>query len=283
MTYKRLKWLILWTPTLTIALWEYLRHTLLLPYLSMNLGNALAPVIVMTVTATLLLRLFRMLEDAQDTLQRSKAAEAAYEEREQLARELHDGISQSLFLLSVKLDKLERADDPQLAAETMGQLRRTVKHVYDDVRQSIAGLRGEPSHADAQWMQAVRGMAAELERGGLRVELDWRLTDARLSGKEKVQLLAIVREAMQNARKHAGASRLRVQAASVGESAFRCAVADDGAGADPERLFAKGCYGVRMMQGRAAEMGWRFTVRRAGADEPWSGGRGTVVEVEKEG
>ncbi|SFJ01867.1 two-component system, NarL family, nitrate/nitrite sensor histidine kinase NarQ [Paenibacillus sp. UNC496MF] len=283
MTYKRLKWLILWTPTLTIALWEYLRHTLLLPYLSMDLGNALAPVIVMTVTATLLLRLFRMLEDTQDTLQRSKAAEAAFEEREQLARELHDGISQSLFLLSVKLDKLEHAKDPELAAETMGQLRRTVKHVYDDVRQSIAALRSEPSRTDVQWMRAVRDMAAELELGGLRVELDWQLADARLSGKEKVQLIAIVREAMQNARKHAGASRLRVQAAAGGEAAFRCTVADDGAGADPERLFAKGRYGVRMMQGRAAEMGWRFAVRPAGADDAWSGGRGTVVEVEKEG
>ncbi|QHT62671.1 sensor histidine kinase [Paenibacillus lycopersici] len=278
MTYKRIKWLILWTPTLTVALWEYLRHTLLLPYLSMDLGNALTPVIVITVTATLVIKLFRMLEVTQETLQRSKSAEAAFMEREQLARELHDGISQSLFLVSVKLDKLEHAKDPEHAAETAQQLRRTVKHVYEDVRQSIASLRSEPSRTEVQWMQAVREMAGELALGGLRVELDWQLADSRLSGKEKVELLAIVREAMLNVRKHAGASRLTVRAVPGDRSdgAFRCTVSDDGVGAEPEQLMAKGRYGVRMMQGRAADMGWQFSVRRA--DDG-----GTIVEVVKEG
>lgn len=278
MTYKRIKWLILWTPTLTVALWEYLRHTLLLPYLSMDLGNALTPVIVITVTATLVIKLFRMLEVTQETLQRSKSAEAAFMEREQLARELHDGISQSLFLVSVKLDKLEHAKDPEHVAETAQQLRRTVKHVYEDVRQSIASLRSEPSRTEVQWMQAVREMAGELALGGLRVELDWQLADSRLSGKEKVELLAIVREAMLNVRKHAGASRLTVRAVPGDRSdgAFRCTVSDDGVGAEPEQLMAKGRYGVRMMQGRAADMGWQFSVRRA--DDA-----GTIVEVVKEG
>ncbi|QHW33336.1 sensor histidine kinase [Paenibacillus rhizovicinus] len=279
MTYKRIKWLILWTPTLTVAIWEYLRHTLLLPYLSMGLGNALTPVIVITVTATLLIKLFNMLEDTQETLQRSKSAEAAFMEREQLARELHDGISQSLFLVSVKLDKLEHAKDPGHAAETAQQLRRTVKHVYEDVRQSIAGLRSEPSRTDVQWMQAVREMADELALGGLNVELDWQLADSRLTGKEKVELLAIVREAMLNVRKHAGASGLTVRAVpgdGLSDEAFRCTVSDDGIGAEPGQLLAKGRYGVRMMQGRAAAMGWQFTVCRA--DEG-----GTVVEVVKRG
>ncbi|MBM7566799.1 sensor histidine kinase [Paenibacillus sacheonensis] len=288
MTYKRIKWLILWTPTLTVALWEYLRHTLLLPYLSMGLGNALTPLIVITVTATLLLKLFRMLEDTQETLQQSKAAEAAFMEREQLARELHDGISQSLFLLSVKLDKLEQARDPELVADTAQQLRRTVKHVYEDVRQSIASLRSEPSKTDVQWMQAVRDMAAELSLGGLHVELDWRLTDAKLTGKEKVELLAIVREAMLNVQKHAGASRLVVRAVTGNdgdEASFRCTVRDDGVGAEPEQLMAKGRYGVRMMQGRADAMGWQFSVRSVGSAEERDGssGGGTIVEVLKGG
>ncbi|WP_308635650.1 sensor histidine kinase [Paenibacillus silvisoli] len=276
MTYKRIKWLILWTPTLTIALWEYVRHALLLPYISMDLGNALAPVIVMTVTATLLIKLFRMLEATSDSLQQAKAAEAAFVEREQLARELHDGISQSLFLLSVKLDKLEQAKDNEAVQETAQQLRRTVRHVYEDVRQSIASLRSEPSKTDVQWMQAVREMAEELRRGGLAVALDWRLTDGRLTGKEKIELLAIVREAMLNVRKHANASQLRVLADESEDGGFLCTVADDGIGAEPAQLSAKGRYGVRMMRDRAKTMGWQFQVR-AGED-----GLGTVVEVMKE-
>ena len=46
MSYKQMKWLILIIPTLTIGIWEYVRHEFLLPYISMDLGNLLAPVIV---------------------------------------------------------------------------------------------------------------------------------------------------------------------------------------------------------------------------------------------
>ncbi|AZN42858.1 sensor histidine kinase [Paenibacillus albus] len=279
-SYKRIKWFILWTPTLTIALWEYLRHTILLPYVSMDLGNWLTPVIVMTVTATLVIKLFRMLEETNESLQQAKSAKAAFMEREQLARELHDGISQSLFLLSVKLDKLEHAKDNEQVMETAQQLRRTVRHVYEDVRQSIASLRSEPSRTDVQWMQAVREMAEELRRGGLDAQLDWRLGDSRLSGKEKVELLAIVREAMLNVQKHAQATQLIVCAEPEGNAAgteFRCTITDDGIGALPEQLSAKGRYGIRMMRDRAEAMGWQFHVR---SREELT--QGTTVEVIKE-
>jgi two-component system nitrate/nitrite sensor histidine kinase NarQ len=283
MPYKRIKWLILWTPTVTIALWEYVRHVFLLPYVSMDLGNVLAPVIILTVTATLGRKLFGMLEHTSELLQQERAAKAALIEREQLARELHDGISQSLFLLSVKLDKLEHAQDSEHMKETTGQIRRTVRHVYEDVRQWIDGLRSTPSKTDVQWMDAVREMAEELRRGGLQVELDWRLADSRLTGKEKVELLSIVREAMLNVQKHACASRLTVRAVpegAAGDGAFSCTVEDDGVGAEEDRLAAKGRYGVRMMRDRAAAMGWNFAIRRTDtrADGPESG---TIVEVTK--
>lgn len=280
MSYKRIKWFILWTPTLTIALWEYLRHTVLLPFVSMELGNWLTPVIVITVTATLVIKLFQMLEETNESLQQAKSTRAAFMEREQLARELHDGISQSLFLLSVKLDKLEHAKDNEQVMETAQQLRRTVRHVYEDVRQSIASLRSEPSRTDVQWMQAVREMADELRRGGLDVQLDWRLGDSWLSSKEKVELLAIIREAMLNVQKHANASQLIVSAVPEEAEAgagFRCTIADDGIGALEEQLSAKGRYGVRMMRDRAESMGWKFQVR--GREELV---QGTVVEVIKE-
>ncbi|REE85099.1 two-component system nitrate/nitrite sensor histidine kinase NarQ [Paenibacillus taihuensis] len=280
MSYKRIKWFILWTPSLTIALWEYLRHTILLPYVSMELGNWLTPVIVMTVTATLVIKLFQMLEETNDSLQQAKSAKAAFMEREQLARELHDGISQSLFLLSVKLDKLEHAKDNEQVMETAHQLRRTVRHVYDDVRQSIASLRSEPTRTDVQWMQAVREMADELRRGGLDAQLDWRLGDSLLSSKEKVELLAIVREAMLNVQKHAHAAQLIVQAVpdeAAEGTGFHCTIADDGVGARVEQLTAKGRFGVRMMRDRAEAMGWQFQVR---SQEEL--GQGTIVEVIKE-
>ena len=103
LSYRWLKRLILWTPTITIGLWEYIRHAFLLPYVTMELGNLLAPFIVLAVTVTLLRGLFAKLEETQEALQRERLLKTALEEREQLARELHDGISQSLFLLSVSI------------------------------------------------------------------------------------------------------------------------------------------------------------------------------------
>ncbi|BBH24912.1 hypothetical protein Back11_62570 [Paenibacillus baekrokdamisoli] len=286
MPYKRIKWFILWTPTLTIALWEYIRHTFLLPYISMDLGNVLAPVIVLTVTMTLVQKLFHLLEQTNDSLQRERLVKAALLEREQLARELHDGISQSLFLLSVKLDKLEHTEDLESIQATAQQIRKTVKHVYDDVRQSIAGLQSEPSMTEMQWMQAVTEMAAEIRLGGLQVELDWQLTETHLTSKEKIELLAIVREAMLNVRKHAHASRLCIQAVpeveSTVEEGFHCTITDDGIGADEQLLEAKGRYGVRMMRDRAQAMGWKFDVQNQNhrIDDKRVG---TVVSVRKEG
>jgi len=100
-SYKQIKWLILIIPTLTIGLWEYVRHEFLLPYISMELGNVLAPIIVFLVTILFLTQLFDILERNQKELERAKALQAALEEREKIARELHDGIAQSLFLINV--------------------------------------------------------------------------------------------------------------------------------------------------------------------------------------
>lgn len=268
MYYKRIKWLILWIPTVTIALWEYVRHAFLLPYISMDLGNMLAPVIVLIVTVTLVRSLMRMLEEAHESLQRERAVKAALVEREQMARELHDGISQSLFLLAVKLDRLEKETEGGPAAQTAAQLRGTVRRVFEDVRQSIASLRSEPTLADTEWMQPVVQLAGEMaESDGLQVEMDWRLSELGLTNKQKVELIAIIREAMLNVQKHAGATRMLVRSEQTEGGGFRCMVEDDGAGAEPGELMSKGRYGIRMMQDRAEEMSWRLELGPARENE----------------
>ena len=99
MTYKQLKWFILLIPTVTVGVWEYVRHEYLLPYISMEVGNWLTPVIVLFVTFTLLTRFFKKLETIQEELRIERAEKAVLEERERIASNLHDGMAQSLFLL----------------------------------------------------------------------------------------------------------------------------------------------------------------------------------------
>ncbi|PZD94824.1 sensor histidine kinase [Paenibacillus sambharensis] len=281
MTYKQIKYLILWIPTVTIGLWEYLRHTVLLPYISMELGNVLAPVLVLLVTVTLLRKLFTILEETQEALHRERLTKAGLEEREQLARELHDGISQSLFLMSVKLDKLDRAESDEDLKRVSEQIRSTVRRVYEDVRQSIANLQHPPAAVNSSWQQTIEAVIAEaLSGSGLKADLDWRIPDHLLTIREKVELVAIIREALLNARKHAEADNVRIFCEPAGSmGGFRCMVGDNGKGTEAHRLHSAGCFGIRMMESRAAEMGWSLTID-SGLDQLTGG---TVVTITKRG
>lgn len=273
MTYKQMKWLILTIPTLTIGLWEYIRHDLLLSYISMELGNWLAPVFVLLVSLLLLTKLFRMIEHNQEELNRSKAMRAVLEEREKLARELHDGIAQSLFFLNAQVMQLEKknlADGPSL-----DKMKESVHRTNDYVRQAIANLRHTADSDKAPWLQGVESLIQELRlETALRIESDWRIPEAMLTSKEKVELLAIIREALLNCYKHSGASRVSLRAETVG-GGWICTVSDDGVGFDPDKAGGKSRYGLRMMQDRARQMAWRVSFERAGGE--------TKVTIRKEG
>jgi signal transduction histidine kinase len=271
-----IKWFILLIPTLTIGLWEYVRHAFLLPYFSMELGNFLAPFIVLAVTLTLVRSLFTRLEQSQQALQREKSTNAALEERERLARELHDGISQSLFLLAVKLDQLDEMKTEGPVRELAAGLRETVRVMHEDVRQAIANLRLPPSPAAAAWVVPLRELLGETaEMTEAQAEFIWSIPDASLTDKEKVELHACVREALINVRKHAKASHVFVIGESDDAGGFRCSVEDDGGGFGGDPLHAPGRFGLRMVRDRAKGMGWTFLAERRG-------GR-TVVELTKRG
>ncbi|MCD9024195.1 sensor histidine kinase [Cohnella silvisoli] len=273
---RRIKWLILLIPTLTIGLWEYVRHAFLLPYFSMDLGNLLAPFIVLAVTLTLVRSLFSRLEQSQQALQREKGANAALEERERLARELHDGISQSLFLLAVKLDQLDEMKTDGPVRDLAAGLRETVRVIHEDVRQAIANLRLPPSPAAAAWVVPLRELLGETaEITEAQAEFIWSIPDKSLTDKEKVELHACLREALINVRKHAKASKVFVIGETDGSGGFRCAVEDDGSGFGSDPMHAPGRFGLRMVRDRANGMGWTFHAERR-EDR-------TVVELLKRG
>ena len=197
MTYKQIKWLILIIPTLTIGIWEYVRHEFLLPYISMELGNWLAPVFVLIVTLLFLTKLFKMIEYNQEELNRAKAVQAVMEEREKIARELHDGIAQSLFFLNAQMTRMERMK--QAEELPMDKLKESVHRTNDYVRQAIANLRHAAKVDRNPWLQGVESLIDELRsETSLEFELTWEIPKHHLTSKEKVELLAIIREALFN-------------------------------------------------------------------------------------
>ncbi|SCW53426.1 two-component system, NarL family, nitrate/nitrite sensor histidine kinase NarQ [Paenibacillus tianmuensis] len=262
--YKHLKSLILIIPTLTIGIWEYVRHAFLLPYISMDLGNWLAPLLVYLVTMTLLRKLFALMEQLQEQLQQERAAKAALEEREKVASELHDGIAQSLFLLSVRVDRMEQSHAAPMG-ELYQSLRKTVHEVNDYVRQAINGLRYPVVPQAQPWMESIQHLIADFRKDtGIAVHLEWELSEERMTVKEKVELYATLREALINVFKHAAAANVWIQgkdAHGPGDG-WRCTVADDGQGFVSDPLSKKNGYGLKIIQDRATKMGWTFALGR---------------------
>lgn len=263
MTYKQIKWMILFIPTIIVGIWEYVRHQFLLPYISMDLGNWLTPVLVYLVSVTLLNRLFHMLEKIQQELQAERAAKVALEAREHLAKELHDGIAQSVFLLSVKVDRLEFTSEQAKYDKDLFQIRKTVHEVNRYVRQAIANLRyaaaSETMVAQRETMdEKVRQVADEVL---VPIEVEWSIPDELLSPKEKVELLASIREAVVNIQKHAQAARGWI----IGERlsnhpGWIVVIKDNGLGFKGDPYPLKDSYGLLIMQERAKEMNWDFRI-----------------------
>ncbi|NUU76143.1 sensor histidine kinase [Paenibacillus xylanilyticus] len=260
MSYKQIKWMILLIPTLTVGLWEYIRHQFLMPHLSMDAGNWLTPVIVYLVSVTLLSRLFKMLEGARAALEQERASKAALEARDQLARELHDGIAQSLFLLSVKTDKAERGLAGSGHEHEIQEIRETVHEVNAYVRQAIAQLRYVPGNAAVLTGASLHEQAESLIQEtvpGARVH--WVLDSTFFSPKEQVELLACIREGLINVRKHAQATEVRVEAEGNPFSWSVC-IQDNGVGVSGDPMHLKDRYGLRITKERAIQMGWSFTL-----------------------
>jgi len=277
MTYKQIKWMILFIPTLTVGVWEYIRHQFLLSYISMDLGNWLTPLIVYLVSITLLNKMFDMLERIQMELEVERSVTAALEAREQLAKELHDGIAQSLFLLSVKADRLEEHDvDQERHLHDVYQIRKTVHEVNRYVRQAIADLKYEPvedksalSHESME--SKLKKMVEDVP---IFISVDWSIPDNFLSPKEKIELLACIREAVINMEKHADATHGWIAGEGVKDN-WKVTIKDNGQGFVNNPLMHKDRYGLKIMKERAEALYW---VMELHSDHLY-----TSVELIKEG
>ncbi|RDW15831.1 two-component sensor histidine kinase [Oceanobacillus arenosus] len=274
MKYKQIKWLILFIPTITIAVWEYIRHEFLLSYISMEVGNFLSPILVFIVTLVFLRHLFSILERIQEELRRSKARKAALIEREKLARELHDGIAQSLFLLSVKMNKFGRKNhlehDPDFE-----KIKQTLQHVHEDTRQAITNLKYLPNEDTFSWTETIFQYVTELKNHHfMDVQLEWAIQENTLSSKEKVELFACIKEAVMNVIKHAKTNTVWIFSEQI-DNGWICQVKDQGIGITNEAIESGKGYGLQIIKDRASDMGWEFSMKHT-ANE-------TIMELKKEG
>jgi two-component system nitrate/nitrite sensor histidine kinase NarX len=181
-------------------------------------------------------------------------------ERERIARELHDGLSQVLGYVNTKSQAVDgllaagRIDDARIH---LGELSAAARSVYVDVRETILGLRS-PIGPDAGLVAAIRAHAAgfaESAKLAITVHATPEVERARLDPEVETQAFRIVAEALTNVRKHAGARRVTVDLRAAADR-LRVTVRDDGCGfsvAGPRD--GRPHYGLRSMTERATGVG----------------------------
>jgi signal transduction histidine kinase len=153
------------------------------------------------------------------------------EDRERIARDLHDGVIQSLFAVGIGLQGMAGLVADPLLADRIQQYVGEIDRVIGDVRSYIFGLR--PSVLTAgNLTNALEQLAHETqERTGVVVVVDVDLSvEAALAG-ASMQIVHIVREALSNVGRHAAAATCRIGIRREGESAV-VEIDDDGRGFD---------------------------------------------------
>jgi len=202
---------------------------------------------------------------------------AVVEERERIARELHDGIAQVLGYVNMKSQAIDGhlADGRIEEARTqVAELGSAARAVYIDVREAILGLRSpiEPGQGLGAAVEAYARRVAADSRFALDVDIAVEARDLRLDAETEAQAYRIVQEALTNVRKHAAARRVRVSMGVAGDR-LDLRVDDDGRGlAAGSTAGDVPGYGLRSMHERAASIGAVLDVR-----DGWRGG--VVVAV----
>lgn len=192
------------------------------------------------------------------------------EERQRIAKEIHDEPIQSLIHLCRQLDAAMQDGATGRLREDLSDLRALATGITEDLRRLSKGLR-PPSLDDLGLPAAVRRIASDLgRREGIDVELRVEGDRTRLGRDLELGLFRIAQEALNNVEKHAEASHVSVLLAFTHGEA-RLEVADDGHGFDTAGDWTRaGSLGLLGMQERATLLGGRLAVITAP-------GRGTRI------
>lgn len=182
-------------------------------------------------------------------------------ERTRLAREIHDGLAQTLGFLKLQAAQAENflaMNDTDRLQESLSTTYKVLSDAYLDVRQAIDGLRISPNGEGlSAWLKET---CLEFEENsGLPVSLDEFPTDENLPPEIQVQLIRIIQEALSNVRKHACATQAWVTYHQNGQD-FIIEVRDDGRGFSLEDIPSVSRYGLQGMRERSELIGADFQV-----------------------
>ena len=223
-------------------------------------------------TFSWILLLRRQVKTQTGIIVSQREREAVKDERQRIARELHDTVEQELAGLSIQLGSISGdIDETQTEARSSIQLaRKMLRHCREEARASIRDLRGIELE-----QRGLSGALQQLLPAAARGDADFQM---RITGEPSPidpvaenHLLRIAQESVANAARHASARTITVDLAHT-PTDVTLTIRDDGRGFDPSINAPDGHFGLQGIRERANKM-------QAGLDIESTPGEGTMIRV----
>jgi signal transduction histidine kinase len=195
--------------------------------------------------------------------------EAIIEERRRIAREIHDGVAQSLGYLNIKTKLVSDSvslDDTVQAVKGLSEIQKVVQGTYDDIRESIDQLSHEIRNVPI--ISALSTYIAEFGTNhGIKVDFDYPRPFPHISPVAELQLLRIAQEALTNIRRHAFATEVEIKLKRTDETVDMM-IKDNGQGFSLEKLKESppGYHGLNIIKERAETLGGELNITTSPGD-----------------
>ncbi|MBI4304776.1 MAG: GAF domain-containing sensor histidine kinase [Chloroflexi bacterium] len=211
-------------------------------------------------------------------LQQAVQESAVLQERERIAREMHDGMGQLLGYVNTQLiavRTLLSRRDTGAAMDELTKMEEVARDLYGDVREGILGLRMAGKRTDGFIPAVGEYVERYREMSGIdvRITVEREVEHLALTPAVEIQLMRIVQEALTNVRKHSGATAANVRFEPY-QGGLRVTVSDNGRGFDVARPVTRGWprFGLQTMRERAQSIDGVLDIETGP-------GRGTTVTV----
>lgn len=195
---------------------------------------------------------------------------AVAEERNRLAREIHDGLGHYLTSINIQIQAAQTVleSDPDQAGQLLGKARALSQDALSDVRRSVAALRASPTDAKSLH-ESLTELVEECRAAGLAVDMTILGEACPLSPKVELALYRAAQEGLTNVRKHANASQAELTLDYSRQGFVHLSLRDNGAGA----YDAAGGFGLLGVGERARLLGGKLNVET-------SPGAGFLMQIE---
>ncbi|QBD80972.1 sensor histidine kinase [Ktedonosporobacter rubrisoli] len=224
-----------------------------------------------------------LLEEVQESRRqlqiyaRQVADLATLEERNRIAREIHDSLGHSLIAITLQLEKAlaYHTVAPEESQQAMSDARQVARSALQDVRHSVRALRSAEERFSC--VRGVETLVEQHRKSGLNVKLTLEGQEEHFSQQVLLMFYRVVQEGLTNIQKHARARKAEVRLCFTQEQAS-LVISDDGIGfAAASWLATEGDhadgYGLRGIQERVNQLGATFQIESAPA-------RGTRLTVQ---